>query len=416
MWFAESSRTKCASGISVASSRPFLDRDHPVVPRVHDERARAYLWREIADVQAATRTVQRGRGLGRRGAPEQVLVPGHLLRRAVREKQHAEHPAERWVRRRPPRADRCNDGLFLAVLAAEPPAARIPAVQDHAGNAVRVSCRIRDGDRSRLGDAEQRESLQARRIDDRFEIADPPVDRRVADVGVREPAASLVIADDGVPIAELLQPVAPHRALPVQLEMTEPGCDPDERRTAPVHGVGQAHAVPSRAEAHVLLHSLTVQLTVGDRETARGHAGSRGMQSIRFESVIPPRIIHHEERSCLGNDMVWLPGNFPEPGRSSLSGPIPPAVTASRHSPGRPIPRLASHSPAPIGCTLQPLQASRQPENRSSKARRNNHVPVSGSTLNRGRGGPGPGRAPRQWPGSRTRDCHRLGPRRRGPP
>jgi hypothetical protein len=62
-----------------------------------------------------------------------------------------------------------------------------------------VPCRVRDGDRGRLGDAEQRESLQAHRIDDRFEIADPHVDRRIADVRVREPAASLVIADDGVP-------------------------------------------------------------------------------------------------------------------------------------------------------------------------------------------------------------------------
>jgi hypothetical protein len=23
-------------------------------------------------------------------------------------------------------------------------------------------------------------------------------------------------------------------------------------------------------------------------------------------------MIHDEERSCLGNDMVWLPGNFPD--------------------------------------------------------------------------------------------------------
>ena len=33
-----------------------------------------------------------------------------------------------------------------------------------------------------------------------------------------------------------------------------------------MHGVSQTHAVPSRAEAHVLLHTLTVQLTPGDRE------------------------------------------------------------------------------------------------------------------------------------------------------
>jgi len=103
-------------------------------------------------------------------------------------------------------------------------------------------------------------------IDDRFEIADPHIDGRIADVRVRESAASLVVADEGVPIAELLQPVAPHGALPVQLEMTEPGCDPDERRTVPLHNVSQAHAVPGRAQAHVLLHTPTVQLTPRDRE------------------------------------------------------------------------------------------------------------------------------------------------------
>ena len=37
-----------------------------------------------------------------------------------------------------------------------------------------------------------------------------------ADVGVREPAASLVVADERVPLAEPLKPVAPHRALPVE--------------------------------------------------------------------------------------------------------------------------------------------------------------------------------------------------------
>jgi hypothetical protein len=55
-----------------------------------------------------------------------------------------------------------------------------------------------------------------------------------------------------------------------RLEMTEPGCDPDERRTAPMHGVSQTHAVPSRAKAHVLLHTPTVQLSPGDSEPRRG--------------------------------------------------------------------------------------------------------------------------------------------------
>ena len=131
-----------------------------------------------------------------------------------------------------------------------------------------MPCRVRHGDRRSLGHAEQRESLQAHRIDDRFEVADPHLGRRIADVRVREPAASLVVADDRVPFAEPLEPVPPHRALPVELEMTEPGRDPDQRRAAPVHGVRQAHAVRGRAEAHMLLHTPTVPLTRGDREPA----------------------------------------------------------------------------------------------------------------------------------------------------
>ncbi len=50
--------------------------------------------------------------------------------------------------------------------------------------------------------------------------------------------------------------------------MTEPGCDPDQRRAAPVHGVRQTHPVRGRAEAHVLLHTPTVPLTRSDREPA----------------------------------------------------------------------------------------------------------------------------------------------------
>ena len=76
-----------------------------------------------------------------------------------------------------------------------------------------MSCRVRDGDCRSLGDAEQREALQTHRIDDRFEIADPHVDRRIADFRVGEPAASLVVSDDRVPLAEPFQPMAPHRAL-----------------------------------------------------------------------------------------------------------------------------------------------------------------------------------------------------------
>src|SRR4029077_9140099 len=95
------------------------------------------------------------------------------------------------------------------------------------------------------------------------------VDRRIADFRVREPAASLVVSDERVPLAEPLQPMAPHGALPVELEMTEPGGAPARRGAAPVHGVRQTHPVRGRAEAHVLLHTPTVPLTRRDREPAK---------------------------------------------------------------------------------------------------------------------------------------------------
>src|SRR6266545_1814232 len=97
---------------------------------MHDEGPRTYLRRELGDVHAATRSEQPCRGLGRRGAPQQFFVPGHMLRCAVRDEEHAEHPSERWIRRRPARADRGKERVFLVGLAAESSPARITAVED----------------------------------------------------------------------------------------------------------------------------------------------------------------------------------------------------------------------------------------------------------------------------------------------
>jgi hypothetical protein len=136
-----------------------LDRDHPVVPRVHHERGRSYPGCQFADVEAAPRTEEPGRGRGSRGSPEQILIPGHLLRGSVREEKRTEYSAEGRIRRLPARADRADYGVFLLALAPEPSSARISSVQREAGDAVRVACRIRDGDRCSLRYAKQRELL-----------------------------------------------------------------------------------------------------------------------------------------------------------------------------------------------------------------------------------------------------------------
>ena len=201
---------------------------------MHDERARTHLRCELTDVQAATRTEQPDRGLGSAGTPQQILIPGHLLRCAVRHEQHAEHPAERRIRRRPARPDRGDDGVFLLVLTAESSSARIPAVEDQVGDAVGMACRVRNRDSCSLGDTKQRKSLQAHCVDDR--LADHrPTRRRTARRYPCPRTRSLArhIGSRVCRSPSRSQPVAPHRTLPIELQMSEPGGDSDKRKPLP---------------------------------------------------------------------------------------------------------------------------------------------------------------------------------------
>ncbi len=67
--------------------------------------------------------------------------------------------------------------------------------------------------------------------------------------------------------------------------MTEPGPDPHKRKTVPMHGIGQPHAARGRAEAHLLLHTLTVPPTPACREAAREEAGRPRLHSAGIEAV-----------------------------------------------------------------------------------------------------------------------------------
>ena len=219
MWFAESSRTSRAPGISAASSRPSstgttrssarMERPASGVVTLRRERQR----RRCAPRASKSRTAVVGRGR----APQQLVVPGHLLRRAVREEQHAEHVAERGSapssRRGSPRPAPPPARSSPAQL----PAARVAAVEDEVGDPLGMPRRVGHRDRRALRDAEQREALQARRVDDGLEVADPGVDGGSPTLAVRQPAAALVVADDGVALARAgrasgARPGSPSRA------------------------------------------------------------------------------------------------------------------------------------------------------------------------------------------------------------
>jgi len=78
-------------------------------------------------------------------------------------------------------------------------------------------------------------------------------EREVADVPIGHPEAALVVADDGSELAELVEEVAPDRALPVLLEVAEPARDDDEGRAAAVDRVREADAVGRTAETDLLV-------------------------------------------------------------------------------------------------------------------------------------------------------------------
>ena len=87
------------------------------------------------------------------------------------------------------------------------------------------------------------------------------------------------------------------------------------------------------------------------------------------------------------------------------------AAPSDRPKPSRRPSGRSSSSPAmlphPSGACPNPNPASRQPENRSSKARRNNHVPVSRSMLNRGGWREHPWAC---WPPQEASASHRRAP------
>ena len=67
------------------------------------------------------------------------------------------------------------------------------------------------------------------------------------------PQPPLVVADEPAPGGEALEPVAPHGAVGVVVEMGDPVRRLDERRSGPRRGVGDARPVARRGEADLLL-------------------------------------------------------------------------------------------------------------------------------------------------------------------
>ena len=103
------------------------------------------------------------------------------------------------------------------------------AQKDQPAHPLRVARRVGDRDCAALRDAEQRELVELGGVDHRLQIGDQQVERRVSGLAVRQPAAARVVAMEAIARAQLVEPGAPDRGLPVLLDVGQPVRRPYER-------------------------------------------------------------------------------------------------------------------------------------------------------------------------------------------
>ncbi len=115
-----------------------------------------------------------------------------------------------------------------------------------------MTCRVGHRHSSALRHAEQRKAFQTEIVDDRLEVLKPRVERVVSDVMVGQPAAALVVPYERVSPSQVDEPMAPHGALPVVVEMGDPVRGADNGRARSDRGVGELSAVGGPAEPDLL--------------------------------------------------------------------------------------------------------------------------------------------------------------------
>ena len=106
-------------------------------------------------------------------------------------------------------------GLLTAVL----PAMRERTVQHQVRDAFGVADGVLDRNGASLRDADQREAVDVCRFHHRFEVGYLRGQGQIGHVPVRETAATGVVADEPMSAREKAEPVTPHRALPIELEV-----------------------------------------------------------------------------------------------------------------------------------------------------------------------------------------------------
>ena len=93
------------------------------------------------------------------------------------------------------------------VASANPPAAAVRAEENEVTDLFGVAHGVGDGNGPALRQPEQRELFNTSGVDHQLEVVHPSVEVKGGDVPVRQPAATLVVADEATTPRQVVEPV-----------------------------------------------------------------------------------------------------------------------------------------------------------------------------------------------------------------
>src|SRR5215813_3782081 len=123
-------------------------------------------------------------------------------------------------------------------IRAPPLTAGIGGIEDEVAHPLGMLGRVLDRGRAASAGTDQGEAPERGRVDYALEIAHARLERKIADVAVRQSAAADVMAQDLVFTGKNIKPRTPGKTTPLVFEVGDPGRRHHQRRTYATDGIG----------------------------------------------------------------------------------------------------------------------------------------------------------------------------------
>src|SRR5271170_6414842 len=147
------------------------------------------------------------------------------------------------------------------------------------------------GDRTALAGGQNGEAVKVGCIGNRFKIAHPTFEGDIANRAIRETTPARIVTKKRVRSGKMFKPGTPGQAVPLMLQVGEPGCRHDQRRAGAGHRPGDPDAIRTGAEANLLFHvppwlTAIAQTNLGTTRTVADSGLCRNPQpDLRLPSI-----------------------------------------------------------------------------------------------------------------------------------